>query len=181
MRKDLGLVAALLLTGCTSVQDAGVARLGDAPVLGGGSYESGGGLTVAADVRERNGLAVVCGVWAQSLQQSVLSKGAEARVLGSGSVYIGDRAAVRGLLFMNEVAPAESYAGAMANCVQTDLRWSEADAAEPVTIRLPRQLIYRDADDDGVIEIYFEPTGPGAGETALLDTVIEGVRAKSGG
>jgi hypothetical protein len=169
----------LTLAGCASVQDAGVARLGDAPVLGGGSYDSGGGLTVAADLREQDGFAVVCGVWAQSLQQSVLTKGVEPRVLGSGVVFVGDRAAVRGLVFMNEVAPAQSYAGAMANCVRTELRWSEAQG--PVTIRLPRQLVYRDADDDGVTEVYFEPTGPGAQETALLDTVIEGLKGRSGG
>ena len=175
MRKRFGLVAALMLAGCASVQDAGVARLGDAPALGGGSYDSGGGLTVAADLREQDGFAVVCGVWAQSLQQSVLTKGAETRVLGSGAVFVGDRAAVRGLVFMNEVAPAQSYAGAMANCVQTEVPWTEGDTATQVTIRIPRQVVYRDADDDGVIEVYFEPTGPGAGEPALLGTIIYSV------
>lgn len=180
MRTGLALITGLALVGCTSVQDAGVSRLGDAPVLGGGSYDSGGGLTVAADVQERNGLAVVCGVWAQSAQQSVLTKGVEATVLGSGSVYAGDTALVRGLLFMAEVAPSESYAGAMANCVQTEVPWTEGDTATQVTIRIPRQVVYRDADDDGVIEVYFEQTGPGAGEPALLGTIIDSVGRKSG-
>lgn len=172
MRTAIVLALGLAVTGCVQVRDAGVARLSTSPILAGGTYDSGGGITVAADVLERDGRVTVCGVWAQSEQQSVLSKGVEPRVLGTGSVHLGDSAVVRGLGFMTEVAPAPSYGGAMASCVQTERAWTEADAAKPVTIRIPRQLVYRDADQDGVIEVYFEPTGPGAGATALKGTIL---------
>jgi len=167
----------LAVAACAAPLPQATARLSDQPALGGGTYGSGGGLTVAADVREYQGRMLVCGVWAQSEQQSVLTKGVEPKVLGSGSVYVGDTAVVRGLTFMTEVAPADSYGGAMAKCVQTTRAWTAEDAAQPVKIRIPRQLVFRDADQDGVVEVYFEPKGPGAGAPALLGTILGAIGA----
>ncbi|MBS4009756.1 MAG: hypothetical protein KGZ72_03265, partial [Roseovarius sp.] len=57
------MLAALALAGCTVAGPKMVARLGADPVLSGGSYSSGGGLTVAADIREQQGRVLLCGVW----------------------------------------------------------------------------------------------------------------------
>ncbi|MDW3117042.1 MAG: hypothetical protein R8G60_04080 [Roseovarius pacificus] len=76
------------LAACVSLEPAGVARLGSDPALGGGTYTSGGGITVAADLRNQGGRTMVCGVWAQSRQQSILTKLVERKVLGTGAVYL---------------------------------------------------------------------------------------------
>ena len=159
MRLALAVTLCGFVAACSgTIKDAGEAQLSASPVLGGGSYSSGGGITVAVDVtRNADGLTQVCGAWAQSAQQSVLTKGKAKRVLGTGSVYLGDTALVRGLNFMNEVAPASSYAGVTANCVRTWQAWLAEDGNKPVTIRIPQQEVYRDADDEGVVIVSFKP------------------------
>mgnify|MGYP000635695331 FL=1 len=152
----------LALTACSTVKDVGVTRLSASPTIDGGKYSSGGGVTVAVDVLETEGLATVCGAWANSEQQSVLTKGVEAAVLGSGSVYLGDTALVRGLTFMNEVKASKSYADVPANCVQTSYAWLSTDAEKLVSIRIPSQVVYYDADEDGVVIVRFEQGGAGA-------------------
>ena len=70
------LAAGVFLTACgVASGPQTVSRLGSDPVLSGGSYDSGGGLTVAVDVQEYQGQTMVCGAWAQSDQQSILTKG----------------------------------------------------------------------------------------------------------
>ena len=56
IRSAMTFAAAGLLAGCTAATaPQTVARLGADPVLSGGSYDSGGGITVAIDLRERDG------------------------------------------------------------------------------------------------------------------------------
>ncbi|MFU8777384.1 MAG: hypothetical protein ACNA7M_06910 [Roseovarius sp.] len=163
IRKGM-MVAALLLAGCTAVGPRIVAPLGDDPVVSGGSYDTGGGLSVAADIREQQGRVLVCGVWAQSHQQSVLTKGKAVDVMGTGAVYLGDRALVRGLVFMRQVPPALNYAGQEAGCVLTDRVWQAAHADAVPVIRLPRQVVHvEDGDYGGGFVVTFRQTGPGAG------------------
>ena len=141
------------------------APLGPDPALGGGTYTSGGGVTVAADVREHDGKTLVCGVWAQSRQQSALTHGvARDKVLGSGAVYLGDEAVARSLSFMHEVPPMADYAGQQAGCELTGRAWHAGDATRPVAVRIPGRTVVVDVDEwGGGVIVDFRPTGPGAG------------------
>ncbi|WP_306152876.1 hypothetical protein [Roseovarius sp. MMSF_3281] len=156
-------VAALTLAACTTVQPAGTTTLGANPALDGGSFSSGGGLTVAAELRESAGRVAVCGVWAQSERQSVLTKFKAARVVDTGSVAVNGETLVHGLGFMPEVAPMADYAGAQAACVRTEQAWSANMAQARVDINIARQVVERDVSQSGVMEVVFKPTGPGAG------------------
>jgi hypothetical protein len=170
MKPSLGIAtvfASCLLTACTVAEPAGNIRLGPDPVLSGGSYSSGGGLTLAVEAREQAGHTLVCGVWAQSRQQAVMTRGVAPKVLGTGSVYMGDEAAVRGLTFMREVPPAADYGGLEAPCVLSERRWQPGDETRRAVIRIPRQIVVEDRDVDGGLgtglAIKFRQTGPSAG------------------
>jgi len=164
IRPVFTMIAALGgLAACTTLEPQVVARLGPDPVLSGGSYNTGGGITVAADIREHGGRTMVCGVWAQSRQQSVLSKGVEPKVLGSGKVDLGDETLLRGLVFMPEVPPLADYAGQEAGCIVTERAWQAGDAARQPVVRIPRQQVRVEADEGSGIVVYFRPEGPSAG------------------
>ena len=133
-------------------------------MLSGGSYSTGGGITVAVDVRERQGKTMVCGVWAQSDQQSILTKHKAKGVLDSGAVSLGGETLVRGLRFMEEVPPMAAYGGQEAGCAVVPRPWQPGDAGRRAVIRLPRQVVEVDGDEEGgTIVVRFKPTGPGAG------------------
>ena len=163
MRLALPLAATLALSACSlATGPQVVARLGPDPVLDGGSYDSGGGITVAVDLREAQGRTLVCGGWAQSERQSVLTKGAATRVLGSGAVFLDGEALVRGLVFMREVPPMADFGGQEARCMTTSRPWRKGDEARRPVVRIPRQTVYRDADELGVMIVRFRQDGPGA-------------------
>ncbi|MEM8581876.1 MAG: hypothetical protein AAGF50_11835 [Pseudomonadota bacterium] len=163
----LSFVCAAIVAGCAPTGQKAVARLSDTPVVSGGKYTSGGGISVAADVRESNGSTLVCGVWAESRAQSVLTRNKAGRVVSKGSVFLGNERIAQNFLFMNKVEPSASYAGQEAGCLLLDRPWSAADAQKTPLIRIPRQLVYNDGGGDfvgGGFLIYFNDTGrPEAG------------------
>ena len=154
----LGIAA---LSACTVSEPAGVSRLQNDLSLSGGRYTSGGGISVALETREQAGRTLVCGVWAQSKQQSILTKGRAYKVLDSGTAYLGKETVVRGLSFLAEVSPSQSYADKEANCVLTERPWQAGDEAKTVQARFPRVTVYIDAGSGGV-SAYFIPGEPGA-------------------
>lgn len=158
--------AALLIAVAASAS-AATSKLGQSHVVSGGEYSSGGGISVAAEVRNHSGRTLVCGVWAQSRNQSILTKLVERRVLDSGSVFLGRERIVHGLLFMNEVAPAKSFANETAGCVLTNRAWQASDANKQVVIRIPRQVVNNQRDGGrlfgGGPVVTFKQTGPKAG------------------
>lgn len=158
-------VCATILASCAPSGQRAVARLGDTPTVSGGEYSSGGGISVAADIRNSNGSMLVCGVWAQSRAQSILTKGKASRVVSHGSIFLGQERIVQNFLFMNEVAPAPSYAGQEAGCLLLDRAWTEADANRPLLIRIPRQIVAREnLEFGGGLTVVFTDTGrPEAG------------------
>lgn len=161
-------IFALSLAACAAPRTETVARLSTAPTLSGGTYTSGGGITVAADIREENGQTLVCGVWALSRGQSVLTKFAERRVLGTGSVYLGRERIVSDLLFMQRVDPAPSYGGMEARCIKTSRVWSASDTALRPRISMSRQVVANESHGIfgfGGPVVWFRPTGPGAGDS----------------
>ncbi len=162
----LTCLTALTLSACTPYSEVGMARLSATPVVSGGSYTSGGGLTVAADLREYEGMTMACGVWAQSRRQSVLTKHVESKVLSSGAIYLGGERVVQGFTFMKEVEPTGKYGGLEAPCVKTERPWQAGDERKTVNIRIPRQVVVQEVDGDidggGGFIVYFKQTGPGA-------------------
>ena len=154
--------AVATLVGCTTYTPAGTAVLSMKPMLAGGTYTSPGGLSFAADIREIDGKTGVCGVWAESDRQSVLTKGRAINVLGRGAIVLDGQAIVSGLAFLRKVAPARSYGGLDANCVVTDRPWSPADASLPSQIVVPRQIVYNDSDGEYGAIIYYRPGVPSA-------------------
>lgn len=159
------LAAGGLLAACSFAQEQQmVARLASDPVLSGGTYNTGGGLTVAVDVREAQGRTMVCGVWAESAQQSVLSLHKAKEVLDTGAVRLGRETLVRGLRFMAEVPPMADYGGQEAQCAVLARPWQPGDAGRRVAIDLPRQVVEVDGDEyGGTVVVSFVQTGPGAG------------------
>lgn len=151
------------LAACAPVGEIATARLGPAPVVSGGHYTSGGGISVAADVREDQGRTLVCGVWALGPRQSILTKLAERQVLDSGSVFVGRERVVHGLLFMRQVDPALDYGGQEAGCVRLDRPWQAGDAERPVMVRIPRQVVADESDEMAGPVVEFIQSGPGAG------------------
>lgn len=166
LKPIVATAAALILVGCTVSVPAGKATLGPAPVVAGGTYTSPGGLSVAVEAREIGGRTGACGVWAESVRQSVMTRGAARQVLDSGAVVLGGEAVVQGLGWLRQVEPAESYGGMEGNCVATDRPWQPGDAAKPVRVVIPRQVVFNDLDggfgESGGILIWFRPGGPGA-------------------
>lgn len=168
--KTMGSVASFVLL--ASAAQAATFNLGASPAVSGGIYSSGGGLSVAAEVRSHQGRTAVCGAWAQSRRQSILTKHVERRVLDSGSVFLGRERVVHGLLFMNEVRPSKTYGNAPAGCVLTNRAWQAGDANKQVLIRIPRQVVNnqrggsrRFGGGGGGPIVTFKQTGPGAGES----------------
>lgn len=159
------LILPLIAAACTPINPSYVSRFQSDPTLDGGSFTTGGGLTVAVEFQEQGGKTAVCGVWAESHQQSVLTKfKAQQDVIPSGSVYLGKKRLVQNLLFLNKVEPMADYSNQEVNCVATSRLWNAGDERLKPVVRIPRQLVLRDGDITGGIFVYFFQTGPGAGE-----------------
>lgn len=157
------ICAALLMSCAPSVVQRFSATLPQSPSVDGGTFTSGGGLTVAAAVRNIDGATGVCGVWAQSTRQSALTTNKAPIVLGNGVIFLGQERLAQNLLFMREVAPMSDYGRQQAGCVRIDRPWQAGDADRAVTIRIPRQIVANEAGDaePGPI-VEFIQTGPGA-------------------
>lgn len=165
----LTILVAIGLSGiaaCSTNVPAGRAALGPDPALGGGTYTSPGGLTVAVDARNIGGRTGICGVWAESDSQSTMTRTAARQVLNSGAVTLGGEAVAQGLWFLQKVDPAPNYAGLTGNCITTDRAWQKADSARKLEVILPRQVVVDERDGDpgdaGGFVIWFRPGGPGA-------------------
>ncbi|WP_101067958.1 hypothetical protein [Roseovarius salinarum] len=168
MKRQIAACAAVIagLAACTTGQVSGFsAPLGTDPLLAGGSYTSGGGITIALSFRRADdGGTAVCGVWAESGAQSALTRDRAPRVLQTARVSLDGRTLLSNLGFLREVPPAADYAGRDASCAITGRPWPGQGAMQAARVDIPRQTVFRDIDDTGgVVEIHFNPTGPAAG------------------
>lgn len=162
-RHVMPFLSLLALAGCAVVAPAGTATLGPEPATAGGTFNSAGGISVALEAVNLNGKTGVCGVWAESDNQSVLTKGRAGLVVDSGVVVFDGAALVHGLRFLRKVEPAPSYAGQTGNCIVTERPWGAQDAGRKSQIVIPRQVVYRDIDDgQGGFDVVFRPGGPSA-------------------
>lgn len=158
------ILASCALAACTVLPPVETTSLGYGPIaLGGGSYSSGGGLTVAAEVRPVNGQTAVCGVWAESEQQSILTKGKAPFVIATGAVSLDGQVIHRGLGFMNKVEPTDDYRGQPATCIVTGRAWQPGDEMRAPGIHIPRQVVHREVSEERAkFIVTFKNTGPGA-------------------
>jgi len=133
--------------------------LSDRVTLSHGSYSSGGGLTIAAELRPKDGRTALCGTWAQSERQSSYTSGTARNIVQLASVYVEGQRIYQDLGFMPQTAPRLDYAGTPARCVLTDLPWRAGRVPE---VFLPRQTISHSGGGGSDPTITFRQTGSGA-------------------
>ena len=135
--------AVLALVGCATVISVGTDTIDPRYSVGGGEWDSGGGITIAARAFERNGVAVICGAWTMD-RQSVLTSELNDDVMEAGSVFLDGDRAVQNLSFMRLVPYSDNIAGEQANCVASGLPWKADYAAAPARVRIPRMAFTLD-------------------------------------
>lgn len=154
----LTLMAAALLGSAVGASEATV-PLGSDPVMAGGIFDrGGGGITVAAELRETvDGQMAVCGVWARSRQLNAYARIGARDTLEPALARVDGRTVRRDLRVFPRVDAADSYAGAPARCVATGLAW-QPDAQ--LEISVPRQIVHQDgrSDDGGGFRVVLNRT-----------------------
>ncbi len=134
--------AGLALVGCATAASVGTDPIDPRYSVGGGEWDSGGGITIAARAFERNGVTVICGAWTMD-RQSVVTSELNDAVLEAGSVFLDGDRAVSNLSFMRLVRYSDNIAGEQANCVAIGLPWKTDYATVPARVRLPRMTFKR--------------------------------------
>lgn len=161
MRLPLSLALIISLAGMAQAQTL----LSERVTLAHGSFTSGGGLTIAAELRPTAaGGTALCGVWAESAGQSSYTVGEARRIVRLASVSIDGRRVTQNLGFLPQVAPQLDYAGQPARCRALDLPWREGRVPE---IFIPRQQISSAKGGGSDPTISFRQTGTGAMNPAL--------------
>ena len=160
MRLPLSLVLILGLCGTAQAQN----MLSERVTLAHGSFSSGGGLTIAAELRRAGDRTALCGAWSESSSQSSYTTDEARRIVRLASVYVEGRRIAQDLGFMPRIPPRLDFAGAAARCRLTDLPW-RADRIPEVF--MPRQQISRANGGGSDPDITFRQTGAGAMEQAL--------------
>ena len=128
----------IALVGCATATPVGTDQIDLRYSVGGGKWNTGGGITIVARAFERNGVTVICGAWTMD-RQSVLTSKLNEQVMQAGSVYLGGDRAVQNLSFMRLVPYSNNIAGEQANCVAASLPWKADYVAVPTRVRLPRR------------------------------------------
>ena len=136
--------------------------LGANPVMAGGIFSpGGGGVTVAAELRETvDGQMAVCGVWARSSRLNVYARNGARNTLTPATLRVDGKDVRRDLRVFPRVAAAASYSEAPARCVATGLAWREGARLE---ISVPRQVVSQDRSG----------SGGGVGPTLVLNRTDE--------
>ena len=130
---------ALALAGCTTATPVGTDPIDSRYSVGGGEWNSGGGITIVTRAFEQNGVAVICGAWTMDRQSGMTSE-LNNDVLAAGSVFLDGDRAVQNLSFMRRVPYSDNIAGEQANCVATGLSWKADYTTSPARVRLPRMV-----------------------------------------
>lgn len=158
MPRALLILAFVLVAACARYESAGFDTVGPGYVVGGGEWNTGGGITAVARVLERDGRVVVCGAWAsdrQSAQTLTLNYGA----MEAASVYAGGRRLVQDLGFMTEVPGVADLAGASARCVTSPVPWRTEFGTGGLRLRFPR-LVYIEDQEVGNQIVFREAVRP---------------------
>lgn len=155
--------ATLGMAACAPLPRVSDQALGPDAVLDGGRYSSGGGITVAAEARNLNGMTALCGVWAESKSQSALTRQKGLFVVQTGTALLGGEVIRSSFGFMKKVPAAETYTGQPATCIVTERPWQTGDDAKPLSLRFPSIVVHRERDGlkQGPV-VTFKQTGPEA-------------------
>ncbi|MDH3668173.1 MAG: hypothetical protein OEN23_14690 [Paracoccaceae bacterium] len=138
MKHALLLLAVALLAGCApGLEPAGTDTIAPGYAVGGGEWDSGGGITAVARIFERDGQTIVCGAWMTD-RQSALSTLYNEDIIAAGSIFAGRVPIAHNLWFMRRLPYSENLSGQPANCAYAGLRWTAALSTAPVRIRFPR-------------------------------------------
>ena len=124
----------------------------NAPIMGGGEFTSGGGVTVAVEAKVINGRPHVCGVWAESRSLAVVTKRKARGIIGKGSLFVGTQALGIDMRSFPQVPAARSYAGAQASCLAVS---SPEIATQSLRVRIPRQVVFRGRGKQVGSEVFF--------------------------
>lgn len=147
LRTAFIVAATVVLAACAHATPAGSDTVGPGYVTGGGTWNTGGGISAAVRVLKRGGATVVCGAWTTD-RQSALTVNHNRDVMAAGSVYLAGTRLVQGLGFMARVPYSNNIAGASANCVASSVPWRPAFADARPKVRFPR-LVFSEAADEG--------------------------------
>lgn len=158
MSRRLLVLALTLAAACARYGEAGFDSVGPGYAVGGGEWNTGGGITAVARVLERDGRTVVCGAWTTD-RQSTLSAPLNYGVMEAGSVYAAGTRLVQNLSFMAEVPEPDDLAGAEASCVTSSVPWRAEFGAAEARLRFPR-LAYLDDDEMGGQIVFRETARP---------------------
>lgn len=180
--KPLAAVAALSTFACAPALAASApdTRLGPRPFMAGGEYSTGGGITVALELRRIGAQTGVCGVWSESRRLSGYLSGKSRDVLARGNIVIDGTPAHHGLGFLRQTDPAKSYGGADADCIRIKRPWREDGRVE---VRIPRQLVVMERNGDGGLEIRFRQTNtanPALTSGSILPESWKSIKSRGG-
>lgn len=148
------LALPLVLAGCAAGTPIESTSIDAQYQTGGGVWNSGGGITFAFTVFERNGGAAVCGAWTMD-RQSVVTSELNRPVVEVASVVIGGDRLIQNLWFMRQVPYSDNITGQQANCVLSDRPWKAAYDGLSPEVRIPRLTIVQDFDPGSVSKVTF--------------------------
>ncbi len=156
------MVATVVLTAVFPLEEAKAQNtvvLGPHTVLSGGEYSTGGGITVAVELRNLKGMAALCGAWSESRHLTIYLKGKSKKVLSNAVVLVNGNRAHQNLQFLKETNPTSSYTGEDGNCFELGRPWRSSDSSADIAISIPRQLVYFDRGKASAAEdIWFRQT-----------------------
>lgn len=138
----------VVLAACARGAPAGFDTVGPGYSVGGGAWNTGGGISVAVRAFERRGGTVVCGAWTTD-RQAAMTYPYNRDVMQVGSIYLGGVRLVQDLAFMTEVPEADNLSGVEARCVASPVAWRPEFAGLQPRVRIPRFAIGGDDDEDG--------------------------------
>ena len=140
------LIPALaLLAACATYGPGGGDTVGPGYGVGGGEWNSGGGITAAAGVRERDGRTAVCGAWAAG-SQAAITYGWNDDVMAAAAVSVAGERLVQNLSFMTEARGPQALPGAQANCVTSSVTWRAEFADARPRLHFPRMVFVDDPE-----------------------------------
>lgn len=160
-RIPLSLALILGLAGAAQAQTSLTERVS----LVHGTFSSGGGLTIATELRRTTeGGTALCGVWSESESQSSYTKGKARELVRFATVYVDGQRIAQNLGDLPQIDPRLDYAGAPAGCILTTLAWQPGRVPE---VFVPRKQISRSNGGGSDPQIDFRQTGTGAMSAAL--------------
>lgn len=123
---------------------AGAEFVGPGYAVGGGQWNTGGGIRVWVRPYQQDGRVALCGAWS-TVRQAGGTIFFNREVIETGVLYIGGNRVLTDFSFMTEL-PEGRGPGGPANCILTGEPWAAGYGPEAVEIRFPRLVFFDDPD-----------------------------------